>query len=987
MDPQQQARLARAGFHDPESAHRLLETWAPVAAEEFVADLADTADPDLALHQWVRLLEACGDAERKRIVRTVGAHSDFRRRLLDLLGISIALGDFLIAHPEVLDGLVESENFTEPRDAHAVRARVLRAVGADPHAAEPVATVENPLDALRRIYRIEQVDIATRDISGAIALEHVGLWLADLADATLDAALAIARSQIPEGAAPCSLSVIALGKTGARELNYISDVDVIFVAEAPEGVDEAAALKTATQLASGLMRACSATTGEGTIWEVDAGLRPEGKQGALVRTLQSHAEYYQRWAKTWEFQALLKARCAAGDRELGARYEDMAATLVWSAADRPDFVADVQAMRKRVEAHIPASLADRELKLGPGGLRDVEFSVQLLQLVHGRSDVMVRSPNTLTALEGLATWGYVGRGDASTLADAYRFLRDLEHRIQLRRMQRTHTMPTDLHDLRVLARSLGFRADPIAELEEHWKRHAREARRLHEKLFYRPLLNAVARLDAGEARLSIQAAQERLTALGFADPAGALTHLQALTTGVSRRAAIQRTLLPVMLGWFAAAPDPDAGLLGFRQVSDALGATPWYLRLLRDESVVAERMARVLSSSKYATELIVRAPDSVMLFADDADLAPRSAEVLAAEVDSIVSRQGDAGSIVNSLRAMRRREVLRLAVSEVLTFADVEAVGQGLSATADSVMQGAVTAVQSLIDPGATIDFSIIAMGRYGGYELGFGSDADVMFVYRAHEGVDEEQAGRTALALANELRSLLMVPSTDPPLDIDADLRPEGKQGPLVRSLRSYGAYYERWSSPWESQALLRARHAAGNDNLSEEFFKLVDPLRYPTGGVQLDALREMRRLKARMESERLPRGVDPTRHVKLGRGGLSDVEWTVQLLQMMHAAHVPELQVTGTIEALDALSAADLIRHEDARDLRHAWDLASSFRNAVVLARGRASDVIPHDLTELNAVAYIVGQDSGADLEQEYLRATRRARRVVERIFYGEV
>lgn len=986
MDPQQQARLARAGFHEPELAHQLLEAWSPVGLDEFVADLADTADPDRALHQWVRLLEACSDPERQRVISTARAHPDFRRRLLDLLGISLALGDFLVVHPEVLDGLVESEKFTLPRDAGEVRARVLRAVGADPHTDEPVASADDALDALRRIYRIEQVDIATRDISGAVTLEHVGLWLADLADATLEAALAIARRALPEGSAPCRLAVIAMGKTGARELNYISDVDVIFVAEAPEGTDEAAALKTATHLASGLMRACSATTGEGAIWEVDAGLRPEGKQGALVRTLHSHSEYYQRWAKTWEFQALLKARCAAGDRELGARYEDMAATLVWSAADRPDFVSDVQAMRKRVEAHIPASVADRELKLGPGGLRDVEFSVQLLQLVHGRTDVMLRSPTTLTALESLATWGYVGRADASTLADAYRFLRTLEHRIQLRRMQRTHTMPTDPHDLRVLARSLGFRADPIAELEDHWKRHAREARRLHEKLFYRPLLNAVARLDAGEARLSVQAAQERLTALGFADPAGALTHLQALTTGVSRRAAIQRTLLPVMLGWFAAAPDPDAGLLGFRQVSDALGATPWYLRLLRDESVVAERMARVLSSSRYATELIVRAPESVMLFADDADLAPRSAEVLAAEVESIVSRQTDAASVVSSLRAMRRREVLRLAVSEVLTFADVDAVGTGLSATADAVMQGAVAAVQLEVDPDLTIDFSIIGMGRYGGYELGFGSDADVMFVYRAHQGVDEEQAGRTALTLANELRSLLMVPSTDPPLDIDADLRPEGKQGPLVRSLRSYGAYYERWSSPWESQALLRARHAAGSVELSAELQRIIDPLRYPVAGVHSDALREMRRLKARMESERLPRGVDSTRHVKLGRGGLSDVEWTVQLLQMMHAAQLPELRVTGTIEALEALTVADLIRTDDARDLRKAWELASTFRNAVVLARGRASDVIPHDVGELNAVAYMVGYGSGADLEQDYLRVTRRARRVVERLFYGE-
>ncbi len=273
-------------------------------------------------------------------------------------------------------------------------------------------------------------------------------------------------------------------------------------------------------------------------------------------------------------------------------------------------------MRRRVVETIPAAEVDRQLKLGPGGLRDVEFAVQLLQLVHGRADASLRSGTTLDALKALAAGGYVGRADAAQLDEAYRFLRSMEHRIQLHRLRRTHLVPEDDGDLRRLGRSLGMRTDPVTTLLREWRRHASVVRRLHEKLFYRPLLDAVAQLAPGEARLSAEAARERLVALGYADPAAALRHLEALASGVSRKAAIQRTLLPVLLGWFADSADPDAGLLNFRKVSDALGKTPWYLRLLRDEGAAAENLARVLSAGRLAPDLLMRAPEAVALLGD-----------------------------------------------------------------------------------------------------------------------------------------------------------------------------------------------------------------------------------------------------------------------------------------------------------------------------------------------------------------------------------
>ncbi len=341
-----------------------------------------------------------------------------------------------------------------------------------------------------------------------IALPETAAALADLAEAALEAALVVATEAVGERARGCRLAVIGMGKTGGRELNYISDVDVIFVAASVGDTPEDEALAVATDLATRLMRICSASTPAGSLWQVDPALRPEGKQGPLVRTVSSHRAYYERWAKTWEFQALLKARPVAGDRALGEEYLAVVQPMVWQAASRENFVDDVQAMRRRVEEHVAPAEADRQLKLGPGGLRDVEFSVQLLQLVHGRDDDTLRSRTTLEALAALSRGGYVGRDDATVLDAAYRLLRTLEHRIQLHRLRRTHLMPTSDADLRRFGRALGYRRDPAREVVREWRAQAREVRRLHERIFYRPLLSAVARLSATEVRLTPEAAHE-----------------------------------------------------------------------------------------------------------------------------------------------------------------------------------------------------------------------------------------------------------------------------------------------------------------------------------------------------------------------------------------------------------------------------------------------------------------------------------------------
>ncbi|MFD0414609.1 bifunctional [glutamine synthetase] adenylyltransferase/[glutamine synthetase]-adenylyl-L-tyrosine phosphorylase [Streptomyces sp. NPDC127108] len=993
-------RLLRYGFTDPSTAERLLA--APeldaVRTDPVLLDaLGATADPDLALLGLVRLTEAQPDhTARRELLDTLISAKPLRDRLLGVLGASEALADHLARHPGDWRALVTYE----ASDLHPGVAEFERGL----------AEADDPV-SLRVAYRRCLLSIAARDVCGTTDVAETAAELADLATATLRAALAMARRAAPTDAAQCRLAVIAMGKCGGHELNYVSDVDVIFVAEAvgappgPSGTgggaDEDKALRAATRLASHLMRICSETTVEGTIWPVDANLRPEGRNGPLVRTLSSHLAYYQRWAKTWEFQALLKARPVAGDAELGADYVAAVAPLVWQAAERENFVTDVQKMRRRVVENIPAGEVDRELKLGPGGLRDVEFAVQLLQLVHGRADASLRSGTTLDALAALAAGGYVGRVDATQLDDAYRFLRSLEHRIQLYRLRRTHLLPDGDADLRRIGRSLGMRTEPLTDLARAWKRHTSVVRRLHEKLFYRPLLDAVAQLAPGESRLSTEAARERMVALGYADPGAALRHLEALASGVTRKAAIQRTLLPVLLGWFADSADPDAGLLGFRKVSDALGKTPWYLRLLRDEGAAAENLARVLSAGRFAPDLLLRAPEAVALLGDARGLEPRERGPLEQEVLAAVGRADGGEQAVAAARGVRRRELFRTSAADLIASygteespaeADVGAlvdrVGTAVSDLTAATIAGTLRAVVRA-GWGETLPtrFAVIGMGRFGGRELSYGSDADVLFVHQPREGVDDQEAAKAANAVVAEMRRLLQLPSADPPLVIDADLRPEGKSGPLVRTLKSYEAYYRRWSLVWESQALLRADPVAGDADLGRAFVDLVDPLRYPAEGLGEDAVREIRRLKARMESERLPRGADPTLHTKLGRGGLSDVEWTVQLLQLRHGWAEPGLRTTRTREALHAACAAGLIATEDAAILDEAWVLASRVRNAVMLVRGRAGDTFPSDGRELAAVGRYLGYDAGqvGVMLDDYRRITRRARAVVEERFYG--
>lgn len=958
-----EAEFAWRGFAAASTAARIWQSW----PDDERIDL-DAFEP---VGDRFQALEALDQLRRNspESYTAITGSSAALDRFLRVAGASSALAQALGRDARMSESLLE-----EPRERTSDEWRDFFEGWA------PIRDGECSSDAdqLRLANRAALISIAARDLSAEdpfTVVDSISRDLARVADQVLAISLALARTGV-EGWRDARIAVIAFGKTGGEELNYLSDVDVIHVAEPADGVDEERALAIATQVAARQIRICSEHTRAGTIWPLDTALRPEGKAGALVRTLTSCKKYYEQWAKNWEFQAMLKGRPAAGDLALGQDFVDMLEPMVREAVFRDGFLHEMRAMRERVISLIPASETDRDIKLTAGGLRDTEFSVQLLQLVHGRADERIRARGTLQALEQLVEHGYIGRVDGLDMAQGYRFQRVLEHRAQLHHLRRTHLVPTDEATLAAIARTLGLTAPDMLQA---WKASRREILRLRQRIFFSPVLATVANVPT-ESLLSPEAAASRMLALGFLDPRAALQHIEALTSGQSRAAEIRRQLMPAILEWIAAGPNPDFGLLSFRQLSEALGESSWYLRALRDEGFMAERLARVCSTSRYVVDLLKRAPETVQWLASTDDLQMPDVEALSEAMRQAGERNDSTDAAIASLRAMRRQELGRVALADALGEVSIDDCGIALSDIGTATIDAALSIARRDLD---APPIGVVALGRWGGREMSYASDADCMFVVdddTSPEGIE------AATKLVRRVADILAKPGPDPALLIDSNLRPEGKGGPQVRTLGSYLAYYDNWADTWERQLLLRARYGAGDRRLVERLLAGIDHFRYPEDGLRDTQLLEIRRLKSRMENERIPRGLDRNRHLKLGPGGLSDVEWTVQLQQLMHAHEHHSLRVTGTVEALTALGELGIVADEDATVLAEAWRFASVLRDSIMLTKGRPGEAMPSDTRELATMSALLGRRGPVtELAEEHRRLARRATGVVERLFWG--
>jgi glutamate-ammonia-ligase adenylyltransferase len=829
----------------------------------------------------------------------------------------------------------------------------------------PPLRAEGPADLNRSIAE-RLVWIASADLTGRIDMPHVGALLSELADEAARLALQLVGTEH-------RLALVALGKWGGGELNYASDIDLVAVHEG----DEPAAVMAVERIVGVL----AARVDGGIGLRCDLDLRPEGRSGPLSRTLDSYQAYWRRWAEPWEAQAMLKARFAAGDRALGDDFVEAAALHAFPETLGSDAVRSIRAMKQRTEALVAGP---DELKRGVGGIRDVEFAVQLLQLVHGRADPSVRSANTLSGLGLLADGGYVTTEDAEGFADSYRWLRHVEHRLQLYDLRQTHALPTDPVARERVAKAAGYRdsgaAAALETFEADLVRHRARVRTIHERLFYRPLMEAFAATPPDPAALDRQ-----MGAFGFTDSAAMRTAITELTTGLTRRGGLMRQLLPLLLRWLSESPDPDLGLAQLHRLATQPPNDEALVAVLRDDPAAGERLCRLLGTSRLAGPLAARLPLANLHLGDDGALAeaPDSAALRDEAALRLVARETSADR-AESLRRFYAEQLLEISAADLGGAADGDSVAGRLTSVSEAVLEAALTAViNGLGPPGSVPPVAVIGAGKFGGGELDYASDLDLLIVFQR----TDEESDAAAARIAEGLVGLMGRPAAGLPLpEIDLGLRPDGRKGALARSMDAYLDYWAAWAQTWERQALLRTRPVAGDRELGERF--VAAALRVAIErGLDGEATRQIRAMKARVETERIPLGEDPDFHVKLGRGAMADVEWTVQLLQMRHGSEDPSVLTPSTLDGVAALAAAGHLDADDAAILDEAYRFCARVRNRLFHLSGRAADSIPTDPDRAARLGLALGYETHprSSLREEYRRVTRRARRVVERVFYG--
>jgi glutamate-ammonia-ligase adenylyltransferase len=762
-----------------------------VYPEPLQAAIDAAPDPDMAGTAVARVLSAGGDP-------ALLAAPAVASIVVPLLGFSSAAGDLLAADPSEIATLAVSDPNTREQLSIELATDI---------------AWRGAADGLRRFRRRATSRLAARDLAGA-PVDEVVAELSILAEVCLEVA-------VREVAPDMRLAVIGLGKLGGSELNYASDVDVLFIHDVDVSGEaaQAAAARVIALLAE--------PTTEGVAFRVDVTLRPDGRDGPLSLSLEATLDYYEHRSATWERQAMLKARPVAGDPWLGASFVDGMTPFVYPSEMAPAAIEDVRRNKVRLEEYVRRRGKELiEVKRGRGGIRDVEFAVQLLQIVHGRRDPLLRERGTLPALSMLAAEGYIAEADAEELADAYRFLRAVEHRLQIVRDLQTHDLPADPHARRVLARSLGLAGE--TELAAEYERTTGSVRSIHERLFYRPLLEAFAGGVAPSPGGDRIATEELLAGLGFASPARSYAVLARLVDPATRMGKVLAHLFPVMAPVLALSPEPDTALVRLERIAESVGQRATPADALAADPRAAERLAHVAASSSFGTDLLVADPDRVQALSS---VEGRQRDRVNGGSDGAVPATDPSGALVAT--------VARMAAGE-LTPRDA---GAELTAIGERVVREAVEAAAP------EVPLAVIGMGKLGAREMNIASDLDIVFVHEGEGPDDLRLASEAAERVLEGIRAAGWQP--------DVDLRPEGRNGPIVRSLASYMGYWDRFAETWELQALLRARAvmttragAAGGDgpDLGARFEAEAALRAYPAGGLTPARLTEIRSMRERM-------------------------------------------------------------------------------------------------------------------------------------------
>ncbi len=1011
------------GLHEPEiawkdlialSGHTQFEKLYPDFFQVLLNLLSSSHNADMALHNFERFSEKIAD--KVYLYTQLTESPSLFIALVFLFSGSQVLTDALLKEPSYVDWLSRPETLSNSKSKDMLMRDFYEMAGEEFHS-------KNIFSALRKFKKREYIRIGLRDLLDKVEFQETVGDISNLADVCLQAAYEHADRELRKKyGSPVyqdasgnwkesEFAILGMGKLGGSELNYSSDIDLIYIYTSSQGETRPSSESSSsisnheyyTKLALEISKSLNEITADGNVFRVDLELRPEGKSGEIVNSLASCEIYYQSWGRTWERQALIKARVSAGSENLGKEFFEMIEPFIYRRSLDFEAIEEIKSMKYKINKSLKGKHSRGNIKLGFGGIREVEFFIQAYQLLLGGRDKTLRVRDSLGAMKTLCEKNIITAEDHERLREAYIFLRNLENRVQITFGLQTYLLPNNETDLAVLARKMRISGDSEKMLADNlmkeYEKHTQVVGTMFAEQFVeKEKREAAETISKGWDRSRIgeeQFTESRLAEIPFLpDPKRAYRFLESFRDGAQfshpSAQSIQEfySILPKIFQQCTKVPSPDSAIENLCRFVEATGVRESFLHLFQENEKFLELLLILFGSSGMLSQILIRRPDLVDVLTDrDSIYRFKLAEKIQEDLNRALKASPDFESKSLVLRHIKQAEELRIGVRYLIKEADLAGTLEDLSNLADvfleTVYQIACDELEKKSGNHNLRDFCIIGMGKQGGHELNFGSDLDVLLVYdEAEKDSPAEGFSSHYSALSQMIYKLTseMTPAGYA-YKIDTELRPEGDAGVLVLSVQGYEKYFQSRARIWEQQALVRARFVAGNSRVGEKFLEAAHKFVYQDK-FEYESLIEISRLRERMELE-LAKESTKGKNVKLGFGGLADIEFAVQILQLMHGKKFSKLRQTNTLSALKKFVALGLVDQGVAEELQQSYLFLRNLECALRIIRQTPTNTLPKENKDLAPLARLLGY-AGNDAETltsalltDYASHTERVRK----------
>ncbi|MDH4227104.1 MAG: bifunctional [glutamate--ammonia ligase]-adenylyl-L-tyrosine phosphorylase/[glutamate--ammonia-ligase] adenylyltransferase [Deltaproteobacteria bacterium] len=1019
LDEKEAEKLLRAaGFGDTAKIFKDLKSLYQTALKDKLDRITELASlsssPDDCIVNLERIISVSDSAAVEELAKT----EKHLERLTTLCGSSEFLSHMLSANPVYLEKLFIENELSIVKDTDIFLSELsVWATAADSH--------EELGNILRKYRNKEYLRIGSRDLLGLAPMQETAREVSDLASASLEVAVSFTTRKLKEtyGTPLCttedgslkeaSFCVLGLGKLGGRELNFSSDIDIMYIYTSAEGETAGIGQKDSSRislhaffvkLAERVTKLIGEATGEGFVYRVDLDLRPEGKSGELANSLRSLETYYESWGRTWERSAMIKARPVAGDAELGKEFLRMISPFVYRKYLDFAAIEEIKNMKEKIDVHLLRQKPDAvDVKLGKGGIREIEFFCQALQLIHGGKKTEVRENNSLKAIQKLLTAELVTSDEARTLTENYIFLRNLEHRIQIVECKQTQVIPAKTKELSRIARMSGFGKKKTPE-QEFWKEYEKrttEVQSVYKTLFYAST-DELVKTASPDALVALNEETPEaevnsiLKKLGFKKTGAVSNSIRilreqgALQKMPARISEILNRIAPHILTNASKTADPDMALMNMERFLSAIsGRTSIYAMLAENPPLIAE-LLKIFGSSAFLSNFITEHPENLdILLSREMSRPIKTALEMQTELSSMLDNAVDYEEELYVLRRFKSQEFFRIGINDTLkTLDDVS--GQ-ITLVAETVLEASIKIASREVRkkyglPG-TDSFFVLGMGKLGGGELIYGSDLDIIFIYDNSAG-EENTSGPKIISvheyfakLAQRIISVLSVrTNAGIVFSIDTRLRPSGSSGPLVILKDALFSYHLDKASIWERQAATKARPVAGNAAFGSDTVEKLRDITYKKGLSNAD-IDEMLRIRARMETE-LAKEDNDTFDIKTGKGGLVDIEFLTQALQLKYGNADKGLKAADTLSALRALENSGKLLSDNYKILTEAYWFFRRLETGLRIIHDTSACVLKRGSAETEVLAkkngYYNDNDAGEKLLGDYVEKTTRVRKI---------